>query len=88
MSGGSSCEARGGSSGSSDESECGVRDFCGDDCLSLDLGARFVRADETEDEEVLCAVATLGGGWVVRAREERRGDIAMRPVVGEMQMRA
>lgn len=33
-----------------------------------------MRADETEDEELLC-VATLGGGWVVRARDDRRGDI-------------
>jgi hypothetical protein len=36
-----------------------------------------VRAEETEDEETLGAVGTLGWlGWVVRAREERRGDIA------------
>jgi hypothetical protein len=35
-----------------------------------------VRADETEDEETLCAVWTLDGGWVVRALDERRGDIA------------
>jgi hypothetical protein len=39
--------------------------------------ARSVRAEETEDEETLGAVGTLGWlGWVVRAREERRGDIA------------
>ena len=34
-----------------------------------------MRPDETEDEELLC-VATLGGGCVVRARDDRRGDIA------------
>jgi hypothetical protein len=43
-------------------------------CFGLTRDARSVRADETEDDELLC-VATLGGGWVVRAREERRGDI-------------
>jgi hypothetical protein len=37
-----------------------------------------VRADETDDDDVLCAVATLGGGCVVRAREDLRGDIAER----------
>lgn len=42
--------------------------------MGLTLDARSVRADETEDEELLC-VATLGGGWVVRARDDRRGDI-------------
>jgi hypothetical protein len=42
--------------------------------LALTLDARSVRADETEDDELLC-VATLGGGWVVRAREDRRGDM-------------
>jgi hypothetical protein len=42
--------------------------------LAFTLDARSVRADETEDEELLC-VATLGGGWVVRARDDRRGDI-------------
>ena len=35
-----------------------------------------MRVDEPEDEETLGAVATLGGGWAVRARDERRGDIA------------
>lgn len=42
--------------------------------------ARSVRADETEDDELLCD-APLGGGWVVRARDERRGDIACRAIV-------
>ena len=49
-------------------------DLGGDVCLVLTLDARSVRADETEDDELLC-VATLGGGCVVRARDERRGDI-------------
>ena len=35
-----------------------------------------MRADETEAEETLCAVWALDGGWVVRALDERRGDIA------------
>jgi hypothetical protein len=39
-----------------------------------------VRADETEEEETLCAVWALDGGWVVRALDERRGDIARRAV--------
>jgi hypothetical protein len=44
----------------------------------MDLATRLVRADETDEDELLCAVATLGGGWVVRARDDRRGDMAMR----------
>ena len=68
------------SSGSSDESECGVEDFCGEVCLWSVLVARSVRADETEEEETLCAVWALDGGWVVRALDERRGDIACRAV--------
>lgn len=39
-----------------------------------------MRADETEEEETLCAVWALDGGWVVRALDERRGDIARRAV--------
>lgn len=49
-------------------------DFGGEVCLAFVRDARSVRDDETEDEELLCA-APLGGGWVVRARDERRGDI-------------
>jgi hypothetical protein len=56
------CESSGGSSGSSDESECGVKDFCGDACLLPALAARSVRDEEPEDEETLGAVATPGGG--------------------------
>ena len=67
-------ELRGGSSGSSDESERGVKDLLGESCFWPARDARSVRADETEDEEVLCAVVTPEG-WVVRARDERRGDI-------------
>lgn len=63
------------SSGSSEERECGVNDLCGDDCFGFGREARSVRPEETEDAELLCAVATLGGGWVVRARDDRRGDI-------------
>jgi hypothetical protein len=72
------CVSSEGSSGSSEESECGVNDFCGDACLLLVLPARSVRDDEPEDEETLGAVPTPGGGWVVRARDDRRGDIAIR----------
>lgn len=68
------------SSGSSEESECGVEDLCGEVCLWSVLVARSVRADETEEEETLCAVWALDGGWVVRALDERRGDIARRAV--------
>lgn len=39
-----------------------------------------MRADETEEEETLCAVGALDGGWVVRALDDRRGDIARRAV--------
>jgi hypothetical protein len=78
--GGSIVELRAGSSGSSEESEWGVPDLCGDDCLWFDRGARSVRAEDTEDEDVLGAVATLPGGCVVRALDERRGDIASRAV--------
>lgn len=78
VNGGSVWGSRGGSSGSSEESECGVDDFCGVACLLFVLPARSVRADETEDDDVLCAVATLGGGWVVRARDDLRGDIVVR----------
>jgi hypothetical protein len=70
-------ESRGGSSGSSEESDCGVSDFCGDACLLFVRPARSARPDEPEDEETLGAVASLGGGWAVRARDDRRGDIAM-----------
>ena len=66
------------SSGSSEESDCGVDDFCGDVCLWSVLVARSVRADETEEEETLCAVWALDGGWMVRALDDRRGDIARR----------
>ena len=75
-------DSRGGSSGSSEESECGVRDFCGVACGLLVLPARSVRADETEEDELLCAVFTPGGGWVVRARDDLRGDIAVRLSLG------
>jgi hypothetical protein len=78
VSGGSACASRGGSSGSSEESECGESDFGGVACLLADRPARSVRADEADDDDVLCAVATLGGGCVVRAREDLRGDIAER----------
>jgi hypothetical protein len=56
------CESRGGSSGSSDDSECGVKDFCGDACLLPVLPARSVRDDDPDDEVTLGAVATPGGG--------------------------
>jgi len=72
--GGSLCGLRAKSSTSSEERECGVDDFWGEGCLLLDLVARSVRPDDTEDEELLWA-GTLGGGCVVRARDERRGDI-------------
>jgi hypothetical protein len=42
----------------------------------LVLPARSVRDEEPDEEVTLGAVATPGGGWVVRAREDRRGDIA------------
>jgi hypothetical protein len=58
-----------------------VDDLGGEVCLALVRDARSVRDDETEDEELLC-VAPLGGGWVVRARDERRGDIACVAVEG------
>jgi hypothetical protein len=67
------CESRGGSSGSSEESECGVSDFWGDVCLLFVLPARSLRDDE---EVTLGADPVPGGGWVVRARDDRRGDIA------------
>jgi hypothetical protein len=56
------CESWGGSSGSSDESECGVRDFRGDACLLPVLPARSVRDDDPDDDETLGAVATPDGG--------------------------
>ena len=43
--------------------------------MLLVLVWRSVRADETEDAEVLAAAGTPGGGCVVRALDERRGDI-------------
>ena len=39
-----------------------------------------MRADEVEEEEMLCAVWAFDGGWVVRALDDRRGDIARRAV--------
>lgn len=70
-----------GSSGSSEESECGVKDLRGDACLPLVLPARSVRDDEPEDEVTLGAVPGPCGGWVVRARDDLRGDIAMRALL-------
>jgi hypothetical protein len=52
--------------------------LCGDVCLLFVLPVRSLRADEPEDEETLGAVPTPGGGCVVRARDDLRGDIAMR----------
>jgi hypothetical protein len=64
----------GGSSISSDESEWGVDDFWGEVLLRR-CAAVLLR--EVEVDEVLFAVGTPpDGGWVVRARDERRGDIA------------
>jgi hypothetical protein len=37
--------------------------------------ARLVWLDETEEVEVLWAGGSLARGWVVLARDERRGDI-------------
>jgi len=41
--------------------------------LLFDLVLRSARFEEVDDIELLCEGAE-GGGWVVRAREERRGD--------------
>lgn len=54
-----------------------MEDFCGDDCLWLVLAALSPLEDEVEADEVLCAAVTPGGGCVVRARDERRGDIGI-----------
>ena len=37
-----------------------------------------MRPDETEEDDPLCAVWAVDGGWVVRALDDRRGDIAPR----------
>ena len=35
------------------------------------------REEDVETEDVLCAAVMPGGGCVVRARDERRGDMGM-----------
>ena len=58
---------------SSDVSDGGVADFCGEPCLLFERVLRSARFDEVEDMELACEGAD-GGGWVSRALEERRGD--------------
>ena len=50
-----------------------MADFWGEPCLLFDLVLRSARFEEIDDVELLCEGAE-GGGWVIRAREERRGD--------------
>ena len=63
-------------------------DFCGDVCLWLVLVALSpLEEEDVEVEDVLCAAVTPGGGCVVRARDERRGDMGMEamPCAGQQE---
>ena len=46
--------------------------------LMFDLVARCARSEVTEELELAVWLGIRGEGWVVRAREERLGDIATR----------
>ena len=53
------------------DSDLCAEDLCGDCCLLFDLVLRSGREmEDTELEEFVCAG---GAGWLVRARDERRG---------------
>lgn len=84
VSGGSGC-------GSSEESERGVVDFCGDACLLLEalMALSVICVEEVEEDDVPGVMEVLGGSCVIRALDERRGDIdlAAREIINHRRRR-